>query len=419
VPAGGRLNGRLRPPSSKSLTQRYYDLALLAPGPTEIVHPLRSADCEHFLAGLAAVGCRVEEGAARVLVAPPAEAGQGAVHCGASGTMMRFLTAALCAVPGRWRLDGVARLRERPQAELLRALGSLGGRIRSTARPGFLPVEITGGALAGGRAAVAAHESSQFVSALLMAGAASRAGVTLEVEGLVSAPYVALTQHALGRFGVEVGRPGAGIFRVPPNRLQGGRSLTVEADLSAACYPAAGAALTGGAVTIEGVERGSAQGDLAFFDLLADMGAIVDWLDGAVRVAGTGSLRAVDVDLAGLPDQAPTLAALAPFASGTTRIRNVAHLRLKESDRLAAMTQELRRLGADVAEHEDGWSIAGAWAARVPPGDPVAVEVHDDHRIAMSCALVGLRRPGVSIRSPQVVAKSYPDFWQDLSRLTR
>jgi 3-phosphoshikimate 1-carboxyvinyltransferase len=417
VPAGSRVSGRLRPPSSKSLTQRFYNLASLAPGPTEVVRPLRSADCEHFLAGLVAVGCALEESAERVLITPPTAAGQGLVQCGASGTMMRFLAAALCGLPGRWELDGEARLRQRPLAELLRALGSLGGRVRSTARPGFLPLEIAGGALAGGRVEVAAHESSQFVSALLMAGAASEAGVTVEVRGLVSAPYVALTEHALGLFGVETEHPAAGVLRVPPNRLQGGASLTVEADVSAACYPAAGAALSGGDVTIEGVARGSAQGDLAFFDLLADMGASVDWLDGAVRVTGTGSLRAVDVDLAGLPDQAPTLAALAPFAAGTTRIRNVAHLRFKESDRLTAMTRELRRLGADVTEHPDGWSIAGVWAAAAPPDEPVAVEVDDDHRIAMSCALVGLRRPGVSICRPLVVAKSYPDFWRDLSRL--
>lgn len=416
VPAGGRAQGRLRPPSSKSLTQRFYNLALLASGRTVVNEPLRSEDCAHFLAGLAAAGCMLDDQPDRVTITPPARPNGGRVFCGASGTMMRFMTASLCALPGDWHLDGGPRLRERPLGSLLDALGSLGAEVRALDRPGYLPLSLPGGSLVGGRTRIEAHESSQFVSALLMAGAATTAGVTLDVEGLVSGPYVALTRQALAVFGVEVEASAPGVFRVAGGRPTGA-TVTVEADVSAACYAAAAAALTGGDVALEGVERSTVQGDRAFFDLLEDMGANIDWIPGAVRVVGAAPLRAVEADLSAMPDQVPTLAALAPFAAGTTHIHNVAHLRLKESDRLAAMTLELRRLGATVVERDDGLSIEGTWARGAAPSTPVTVDSHDDHRVAMSCALAGLRRVGVSIARPQVVAKSYPDFWSDLGRL--
>jgi len=416
VPSGGRISGRLRPPSSKSLTQRYYNLALIAAGTTVVQTPLRSEDCDHFLAGLVAAGCAVNDQTERVEIKGPTGPGSAEVFCGASGTMMRFMTAALCTVAGRWKLDGTDRLRKRPQGTLLSALAVLGAEVSQLGEVGALPLEIKGGSLVGGQTGIAAHESSQFVSALLMAGAAAPAGLTLVVENLVSEPYVALTEQALALFGVRVLRPRAGVFAVRAGRPTGA-SVTVEPDLSAACYPAAAAALTGGEVVIEGVERSSVQGDRRFFDLLADMGANVDWNRGAVRVAGRRPLEAIQVDLSDMPDQVPTLAALAPFAAGTTHINNVAHLRIKESDRLAAMALELRRLGADVEERDDGLSIEGSWSRSSAPTTPVTTQSHDDHRIAMSCALVGLRREGVSVAEPQVVGKSYPSFWSDLTGL--
>ncbi|MDH3525437.1 MAG: 3-phosphoshikimate 1-carboxyvinyltransferase [Acidobacteriota bacterium] len=425
VPAGRRARGAVRPPSSKSLTQRYYNLALLARGATLVERPLRSTDCDGFLAGLRAVGCAVEDRGDAVAIRPPGAPGRATLDCGASGTMLRLLTASLCAVAGTWRLDGVARLRQRPLAALLEALRALGARVESLEQPGFAPLEIRGGPLRGGAVTVDASESSQFVSALLMAGAATRHGARLRAEGLVSRPYVELTLRALARFGVAAqpaGResargagPGVAEWAVPPTRPTGTR-VRVAADASAACYPAAAAAVTGGDVTLRGLDRESGQGDVGFLAVLAAMGAGVEWSGKAVRVRGR-ELRAVDVDLVAMPDQLPTLAALAPFARGTTRIRNVRHARLKESDRLAAMARELGRLGVPVGEEADGLAVAGCWAEGAPPADPVVVDAHDDHRIAMSCALVGLRRPGVAIARPEVVAKSYPAFWDDLRRL--
>jgi 3-phosphoshikimate 1-carboxyvinyltransferase len=266
--------------------------------------------------------------------------------------------------------------------------------------------------------ALDAGVSSQFLSALLMAATVAAGEVEIVVEQLTSHPYVDLTLDLLARFGAEVEATATG-YRVQPRPLASPGAYRVEGDFSAAAYPAAAAALTGGRVTLTGLPRDSRQGDRGFLDLLAAMGARVDWRpqDDAVEVAGSGRLDAVDRDLSAMPDQVPTLAALAPFARGTTVIRGVPHLRIKESDRLAAMASELGRLGATVEERPDGLVIRGVWADADPPTSAVTVDSHDDHRIAMSLALTALRRPGVSIADPEVVAKSYPGFWNDLRSL--
>lgn len=425
IPCGRRAHGRVRVPSSKSLTHRYLNLALLAGRPLVVERPLLAEDTRLFLAALARCGWAVEERPEEVRLGPPPGGGAGAlaaampveIFCGNAGTMLRFLIAALAALPGRWRLDGVARLRERPIGPLVEALRRLGAEIRHLDRPGCVPVEIGGGTLAGGVANLDAGESSQYLSALLMAGLAAPGPVAVEVTALASAPYVEVTlaaaRHCGGRIEELRGAGGALRFQVRPGLLPPPR-LRVEGDASAACYPAGAAALTGGEVVIEGLTAASHQGDRRFLDLLSRMGAAVAWRGDAVEVRGDGRLLAVEEDLSAMPDQVPTLAALAPFARGTTRIRNVAHLRLKESDRLSAMARELRRLGAEVEEGPDRLDIAGIWCDAPPPSGPVAVDTHGDHRIAMSLALTGLRRPGVVVEAPQVVAKSYPAFWQDL-----
>src|ERR1700674_313205 len=396
IPSGRRARGRVRVPSSKSITHRYLNLALLARRPLIVERPLLAEDTRLFLSAPARCGWTVEErpqemGLAPLAVgdsigAPPAAGDSIApaplteIFCGNAGTMLRFLVASLAALPGRWRLDGVARLRERPVGPLVEALRRLGAEVRYLGHPGHVPLEIAGGTLHGGVTGLDAGESSQFLSALLMAGLAAPRLLTVEVTSLTSVPYVEVTLAAVRRCGGRIeALPGEGSklrYRVAPGLLPPPR-LRVEGDASAACYP----------------------------------GAAVAW-DGDEVVVRGGRLLAVDADLAAMPDQVPTLAALAPFARGTTRIRNVGHLRLKESDRLSAMASELRRLGAEVEEGADRLDIAGNWWQAAPPGNPVTVDAHGDHRIAMSLALVGLRRPGVVIESPQVVAKSYPAFWQ-------
>jgi 3-phosphoshikimate 1-carboxyvinyltransferase len=465
VPSGRRPAGRVAVPASKSLTHRFLDLALLSRRPTTLLRPLLAEDTRLFLGALAACGWTVDEAPGEEVRLTPRAAQseqQVEIFCGNCGTMLRLLTAALCVLPGRFRLDGVERLRERPVGPLVEALRRLGAEIEYASRPGFAPLRIGGARLRGGATVLDAGQSSQYLSGLLLAALAAPAPVEVEVEALSSAPYVDVTLQAAELFGGRIediggqgagldrarpgplhlpgsadarhlepadrgaasahdGSPGAGrarrLYRVTPGPL-GAPRVAVEGDASAACYAGAAAALCRGEVTLAGLPPDSRQGDLRFFALLRAMGAEVDWRGGELAVRGAAEgLRAIDADLADLPDQVPTLAALAPFARGATRIRNVAHLRLKESDRLAAMAEELRRVGAVVEEGADSLIIPGIWAQAAPPGDPVVVDPHGDHRIAMSLALTALRRPGIAISSPGVVAKSYPEFWQDLDRL--
>jgi 3-phosphoshikimate 1-carboxyvinyltransferase len=244
--------------------------------------------------------------------------------------------------------------------------------------------------------------------------------VVLKVKALVSAPYLQLTREILRSFGaITLEDAEASVYRIQPCSLEK-RRYEVEGDFSSAAYPAAGAILTGGIVSVEGLRQDSQQGDRGFLDVLSAMGAEVKWHDKGFEIRAERPLAGIDIDMSSLPDQVPTLAVLAPFAAGKTVIRNVRHLRIKESDRLAAMVRELGRLGAAIQERTDGLEIEGSWADRSQvPTNKVEVETHGDHRVAMSMAICGLARPGVVIGTPEVVAKSYPSFWSDLEDLIR
>ncbi len=417
LPAGRQVAGRVRPPSSKSLTHRAFALALLSRARTVIRRPLQADDTELFLAALRSLGWSCEHAGTDLILTPaesyPAEA---TLLCGNAGTMFRFLVAVAATLPGRVRLDGVARLRERPIRPLTDALQRLGVRIDFAGQEGHAPLVVYGGRLPGGRVDLDASASSQYLSALLLAGQRADGPLEITVPELASAPYVGLTLDMIERFGGRVETPGENRWIAHPSPLRA-TEMEIEADFSAAAYPAAAAALTGGEVRIDGASVASRQGDRRLLDLLASMGAQVEWSSGGVTVTGGPGLAAVDADLGDIPDQVPTIAALAPFARGTTRIRNVAHLRIKESDRLAAMTSELRKAGAEVEELADGLVIPGLWAGSEPPAQVVRIDPHGDHRIAMAMAIVGLRRPNLRIADPGCVGKSYPDFWRDLSRL--
>ncbi|HVS01529.1 MAG TPA: 3-phosphoshikimate 1-carboxyvinyltransferase [Thermoanaerobaculia bacterium] len=416
MPAGRRVRGAVTVPPSKSLTHRHLALALLAGRPCVIERPLLAADTQRFLEVLRTLGWQVEESDHRVAVAPGRLPPAARLECGESGTLLRFLVALLATLPGEWVVAGAPRLHERPVGPLVAALAELGASIRWLGANGFPPLAITGGTLVGGESTVDAGESSQYLSALLLAGLAARQPVRLRVTALTSAPYVAVTVAAMRAWSGRVEATGDG-YRVTPGPLSLPRRLRIEGDWSAAAYPAAAAVLTGGRVRLAGLAADSAQGDEAILEVLRQMGGTASWDGSELTVAAGMPLRAVDLDLSGMPDQVPTVAALAPFARGTTRIRNVPHLRLKESDRLAAMAHELGRLGASVQEQRGGLTIPGVWAENEPPSAAVTVESWGDHRIAMSLALVGLRRPGVTVADPQVVAKSYPAFWADLEAL--
>lgn len=427
IAPGRTLRGAVRVPGSKSVTQRYMNLALIAGrrgGDWRLEWPLRSDDTRHFGSGLEAAGFAVDwrgadDAGSLVLKAGAASRSGGEIFCGHGGTMMRFLVAAMATQPGAdWVLDGSPRLRQRPIGPLIDALRELGAGIDCLGVEGFPPVRVRGGSLEGGRARLDAGESSQYLSAILMAGLGARRAIELDVEALASAPYVDLTVQAIEQVGGRVEHRGA-FWRVEPATLAGG-TLEVEGDWSAASYWLAGAPLTGGEIRLQGLVPDSKQGDRRFVAVVERLGGEVEWRGRDLLVRGSGALRGLDVDLSKMPDLVPTVAAVAPFADGTTRISNVAHLRIKESDRLAAMRCELDRVGAKVSEQEDGLVIEGSWAdprSGDPPREPVTIDAHDDHRIAMSLALTALRRPGISIAEPGVVEKSYPSFWRHFDTL--
>jgi 3-phosphoshikimate 1-carboxyvinyltransferase len=415
IRSGARTRGGVRIPGSKSVTNRYLNLALLAGRPALIARPLVSDDTRAFLAGLRSTGMTVSGTGRALNIADGQGTDQGTVFCAASGTMLRFATASLTTRTGEWIVDGSPRLRERPVGDLVDALRGQGAQITYLEAEGFAPLRIHGSGLAGGHVGVRAGASSQFLSALMMAALRARSTTVIEASSLVSAPYVDITSRCIREWGGSVASRSSGVVEVSPAELTGGR-YTVEGDYSSACYLAAAAALTGGRVGLYGLVSDSVQGDRRFLEVLVSMGASVEWHDEFVEISGGRPLAAVDIDMSDMPDQVPTLAALAPFALGTTRIRGVPHLRIKESDRIATVAAGLRAAGAVVEEFEDGLDVEGVWATERPPTAPVVIDTADDHRIAMSFAVLGLARGGVEIEHPEVVEKSFPEFWQVFSR---
>jgi 3-phosphoshikimate 1-carboxyvinyltransferase len=423
-PLSGRPHLTLRVPGSKSITNRALVLAALYSkgNPCDLLGVLRSEDTEVMINALRALGFDVEEHWDEPLPAlrVSGEADEADVLASSadlfvanSGTSMRFLTALVSVGHGRYRLDGVPRMRQRPIGDLLEALAQLGVRARSEAGNGCPPVVVEADGLPGGRARIRGDTSSQFLSGLLLAAPRARADVTLDLEGtLVSEPYIAMTEAMLRQWGLTVERRPGPAFFVPAPQWPAAFPAwyTVEPDASAASYFWAAAAVTGGTVTVEGLTAQSLQGDVRFVDLLGQMGCRVVRGAKGLTVEG-GPLRGIDADMNDVSDTVMTLAAVACFAQGPTTIRNVAHIRHKETDRLAALAAELRRLGAGVDEFADGLTLTPR------PLHGARVETYRDHRMAMSLALVGLRVPGVVIEDPGCVAKTYPDFFADLERL--
>jgi 3-phosphoshikimate 1-carboxyvinyltransferase len=409
----GPVRGSIRPPGSKSITNRALVCAALAEGKSVLEGALDSDDTRLMIDGLQALGVAVEHDAKQQTIRVAGCGGrlparEADIPVGNSGTTVRFLTAVATLGQGLFRLDGSARMRERPIEDLLDALRQLGADARSQLGSGCPPVVVRAAGLPGGRATVAGDVSSQFLSALLMAAPGAKTPVELAVaRKLVSKPYVAMTLGVMAAFGVSVaaGPP----WRIAPGRYRACR-YAIEPDASAASYFLAAAAVTGGSVTVEGLSRQGLQGDVAFCDCLEQMGCQVRGDPGGLTVAG-GPLRGIEVDMNAISDTVPTLAVVALLARGPTTIRGVAHIRHKETDRIRALATELRKLGAAVDELEDG--------LRIIPGTlhGARLETYDDHRMAMSLALAGLVTAGVVISDPECTAKTYPEFFRDLARL--
>ncbi|MBN1911132.1 MAG: 3-phosphoshikimate 1-carboxyvinyltransferase [Pirellulales bacterium] len=414
----GPIHATVRPPGSKSITNRALVCAALAEGTSTLVGALDSEDTQVMMAALAQLGLDVaHDRDGRTIHVVGAGGGprceEADLFVANSGTTVRFLTAMLTSGHGTFRLDGTVRMRERPIQDLLDALAQLGARARCETGSGCPPVVIEAAGLPGGKATVAGNLSSQFLSGLLLAAPCAVGPVELVVAGeLVSKPYIEMTLAVMRSFGVEVQNEGLSRFTINAPKKFAARSYAIEPDASAASYFFAAAAVTGGRVTVEGLSKSSLQGDVAFCECLEKMGCKVEYAAESITVSG-GPLRGIEVDMNAISDTVQTLSAVALFADGPTLIHNVAHIRHKETDRLAALATELRKLGAEVEEGPDRLRITPATL------HGAALDTYDDHRMAMSLALVGLNVPGVSIRDPDCTQKTYPDYFADLASLSR
>jgi 3-phosphoshikimate 1-carboxyvinyltransferase len=339
------------------------------------------------------------------------------LFCANSGTTIRFLTALATLGHGSFRLDGVERMRQRPIGNLLEALNQLGTHASSENGDNCPPVVVHANGLRGGTAKIRGDISSQYLSGVLMAAARARSPVELLIDGpLVSQPYVRMTLAVMKSFGVDVETAeGLQQFHIAAPQQYRATEFAIEPDASAASYFWAAAAICGGEVTVEGLTADSLQGDVAFVECLEKMGCEVRRDAGGITVIGR-SLRGIDVDMNAISDTVQTLAVVAIFAEGTTRIRHVGHIRHKETDRIGAVATELRKLGVDVLEHDDGLTIKPNDSQQLKAA---TIETYHDHRMAMSFALSGLRIPGVRITNPSCVEKTYPRFFEDLAAVVR
>ena len=406
----------VRVPGSKSLTNRALVAAALADGDSTLHGALFSDDTDAMVAGLRSLGVgvradptseRIEvEGTGGVLAVSQAE-----IDVRLSGTTARFLAPVLALGHGRFRLDGAPPFRQRPMGPTIAALRHLGVEVVEEGRSGHLPITVVGDGLEGGTVPVTGNVSSQYLSGLLLAGPRARGGLELRLTTpLVSEPYVALTTSTMAAFGVEVERPDPFRFVVPGSGYRGG-DYEVEPDASAASYLLAAAAITGGRVRVAGLTADTQQGDADFARVLERMGAEVTVDAHGTEVRGTGHLEGIDIDLSRMSDVAQTLATTAVFADGPTRITGIGFIRGKETDRIQAVVTELQRCGIHAQAEDDGLVIH--------PGRPTAaaVRTYDDHRMAMSFALLGLVADGIEIVDPGCVAKTFPTYFEVLDEL--
>ena len=409
------VNASVRLPGSKSITNRALLLAALADGESRLLAPLHSEDTFYMASALRELGVGIEETAERDFVVTGRggtfDTPQKTLMIGNSGTTVRFLTAAACLAPAGSdvTLDGIARMRERPIRDLVGALLTLGVDAECLNGHGCPPVRVRGGGMKGGKCRLRGDVSSQFLTALLQAAPYAESDVEIEIVGeLISKPYIDITQSVMASFGIELVNESYQTLRVPAGQRYGGREYVIEADASNASYFLAAAAVTRGTVTLENLGTDSIQGDIRFLDVLEQMGCTVS-RGTSITLSGPVQLRAITADMEAIPDMAQTLAVVAAFADGPSRITNIASLRVKETDRVRAIAKELPKLGVQVAEGPSDWTIT-------PPTDGVylsgEIDTYDDHRMAMAFAVAGLRIPGIRINNPGCVAKTFPDFWE-------
>lgn len=413
-----KVDGVVDLPGSKSISNRVLLLAALAKEPTAIKNLLLSDDIRHMLDSLDLLGVSVSEderyGAGKGLqncivenaIADHYEA-PVEMFLGNAGTAMRPLCAVLNTKSGNFTLTGEPRMYERPIGDLVDALRVLGASIEYLGDEGFPPLKISGKSLSGGTVEMDCHLSSQFLSAFLLAAPLASEDVTIKIKGtLVSVPYVDITLAIMERFGVKVAHENYQRFHIRgAQNYRSPGAMTIEPDASSASYFLAAAAIKGGTVRVNGLNRDALQGDVKFVDVLEAMGAKVNWGDDFVEVS-RGELKGVDLDLNHIPDAAMTIAVVALFAKGKTRIRNIYNWRVKETDRLAAMATELRKVGAEVDEGEDYIEVSPPQEFKV-----ASIDTYNDHRMAMCFSLVALGPKAVVINDPGCTSKTFPAYF--------
>ncbi len=412
------LNATVRVPGSKSLTNRALLIASLANGTTHLTNALFSDDSRYFARALKNLGFDVQLNETNHEMTVTGLGGKipstkAELFIGNAGTAARFLSAFLTLGNGEYILDGEPRMRERPIGDLIDSLTQLGAKLETANN--CPPVKIIASGLPGGKTTIAGDISSQFLSALLMVApyAQHPIEVTLSTD-LNSKPYVDMTISIMKDFGVEIKRDSYSQFTIFPSHFSPFTSYPIESDASAASYFFAAPAICGGAVRVNNFSRKSVQGDIAFLDVLSQMGCVVGESDNSITVHRPqgSSIVGIDIDMRDIPDTAQTLAAVAPFASSPTRIRGIASARVKETDRVHATCTELARLGVQVEEHEDGMTIYPCQTFK-----PADIQTYNDHRMAMAFSLVGLRFDGVTIENPSCVSKTFPNYFEVLETL--
>lgn len=421
--APGPLNGICPVPGSKSLTNRALILSALASrmGPCKLTGALASEDTEVMVTSLRRLGWEVDTCWEKYLIVvrrPHSAqedrlipASNADLNIANSGTSMRFLTALCSLGPGSYTLDGIERMRERPLGDLLHALAAAGVGTTCTIKPGCPPVTIESKGWSSDSICIGGEISSQFLSGLLLAAPWSGRDVEIQVAGkMVSEPYVEMTVAIARQWGISINNPRPGLFVVRSSPNAHLDSYAIEPDASAASYFWGAAAITGGKVTVPGLNRSSLQGDIGFVDILAQMGCDVS-IDGNSLTVSGRAVKGVDVDMNAISDTVMTLGVVALFAQGPTTMRGIGHIRHKETDRISAVATELRKLGAVVEERQSELVIHPA------PLHGAQVHTYRDHRMAMSLALAGLKIPGVIIEDPGCVGKTYPMFFKDLANL--
>ncbi len=408
------MHATVEVPGSKSYTQRALVVACLAEGRSNLCNALISEDTRCVVEALRFLGAEIVISGSDVAV----NGTGGRIHnpgrvilLGNNGTALRFLTTMAALGKGQYMLDGSSRLRERPLLPLLNALKILG--VESQSRGGYPPVEIDAKGLEGGKVVFEDVESSQYISSLLIGAPYAAGDIEIELAGkTISEPYIDMTVDIMKRFGADVIARQRNSFKVRSGSRYRGRRYIIEGDASSASYFFLAAALCRGRVKVLNINPASLQGDVNLLGIMENLGCSVVRGDGWVEVTGR-PLREGDIlfDMGNMPDMVPTLAVLAAFRRGQSIITNVPHLRIKESDRIAALVNELRRIGVEAKETADGLIVAGG----KPHG--ACIETYNDHRIAMSFAIAGLATPGIRIGDRRCVGKSFPGFWDELSRL--